>query len=148
MFPFLFFQSKANGPPSFILLLNNIIHQDPCPCQGRIYGIWIQFYSFWYFTLKSLTIWTTIDTELWPHWVTGNMYLMDRQSENTTIRWGAVVDPYRMPSCVLGTTCISESSPVQWACWGKSTVTSRPLAFTAVTQTHNLHNYNIRFGKS
>ena len=37
------------------------------------------------------------------------------------------------PSCGMGTTSISDTRPVQWGCWGKSTVTSLPLAEKWVT---------------
>ena len=38
-----------------------------------------------------------------------------------------------MPLCVLGTSSISSITPVQCACWGKSTVMSRPLDIILVT---------------
>lgn len=39
--------------------------------------------------------------------------------------------PYLTPGWTLGTSSISDSKPVQWDCWGKSTITSFPLALKA-----------------
>lgn len=38
------------------------------------------------------------------------------------------------PGCILGTNSISDNNPVQWDCWGKSTMMSFPLALKAMTE--------------
>lgn len=38
---------------------------------------------------------------------------------------------YLTPGWILGTSSISDNRPVQWDCWGKSTITSFPLALKA-----------------
>lgn len=42
------------------------------------------------------------------------------------------------PGWTLGTNSISDNSPVQWDCWGKSTITSFPLALKARTDRNCL----------
>ena len=41
--------------------------------------------------------------------------------------------PHITPSCSGGTSSSSQTNPVQWLCWGKSTVTSFPLAEKCIT---------------
>lgn len=43
---------------------------------------------------------------------------------------------YVTPGWILGTSSISDNNPVQWDCWGKSTITSLPLALKALARKY------------
>ncbi len=49
---------------------------------------------------------------------------------------------YLTPGCTLGTSSISDRSPVQCDCWGKSTITSFPLALKAGQKLYIKPNNN------
>ena len=46
-------------------------------------------------------------------------------------------ETYATSACVLGTSSISLTRPVQWGCWEKFTVTSLPLALNPVEEINN-----------
>ena len=110
----------------------------PCPCQTNSGDSNIRCQTcpphsnlrpqFWLVKTPATRVpdnHNNLHTEDW------SFCLSDRQAEGlkekekcTDVTWG----------CMLGTSSISSMTPVQWACWGKSTVTSRPLGLMAAQQ--------------